>query len=120
VFLLGACALVDAIWAVVGEDPLTGILGVLRPVLDGAVPGLDGQVAADALIAAFAEEYRRELPGDAEVLERIGYPGGNALETLAAAGAMPPGDTLRVGLMILAALAGLCRSDAASLLQPTA
>ena len=73
-FLLGACALVDAIWAVVGEDPLTGILGVLRPVLDGAVPGLDGQVAADALIAAFAEEYRRELPGDAEVLDRIGYP----------------------------------------------
>jgi hypothetical protein len=32
-------------------------------VLDGAVPGVDGQVAADALIGAFATEYRCELPG---------------------------------------------------------
>ena len=83
VFLLGACALVDAVWAAVGEDPLSDVLGVLLPVLDNAVPGLDGQGAADALIGAFASEYRCEQPGDAEVLERIGRYRGDALENLA-------------------------------------
>ncbi len=54
VFLLGTCVLVDAVWAAVGEDPLSEVLGVLMPVLDDAVPGLDGQVAAGALIGALA------------------------------------------------------------------
>ncbi len=117
VFLLGKCALVDAVWAVVGEDPLSDVLGVLVPVLDDAVPGLDGQVAADAFIGAFATEYRCEQPGDAEVLERIEYRGGDALENLVAASAVPPRDVLRVGLTLLSALTQLCRSDSASLLQ---
>jgi hypothetical protein len=120
VFLLGACALVDAVWAAVGEDPLGDVLGVLLPVLDDAVPGLDGQVVADALIGAFATEYRCEQPGDDEVLERIKRHGGDALENLATAGAVPPGDILPVGLAILSALARLCRSGSASLLQRTA
>ena len=42
-------------------------------MLDAAVPGLDGQVAEDALIGAFSTEYRCEQPGDAEVLGRIEY-----------------------------------------------
>jgi len=46
----------------------------LLPVLDSTVPGLDGRVVADALIGAFTEHYRCELPGDAEVLQRIGRP----------------------------------------------
>jgi hypothetical protein len=117
VFLLGACALVDAVWAAVGEDPLSDVLGVLVPALDAAVPGLAGQAAADALIAAFATEYRCELPGDAEVLERIKYHGGDALENLVAAGAVPPAGILPVGLSLLSALAQLCRSDSASILQ---
>jgi hypothetical protein len=117
VFLLGACALVDAVWAAVGEDPLSDVLSVLVPVLDDAVPGLDGQAAADALIAAFATEYRCELPGDAEVLEHIKYHGGDALENLVAAGAVPPAGVLPVGLSLLSALAQLCRSDSASLLE---
>ncbi len=120
VFLLGACALMDAVWAAVGEDPLSEVLGVLLPVLDDAVPGLDGQVAADALIGAFATEYRCELPGDAEVLQRIGHRGGDALENLVRAGAVPPKDVLPVGLMLLSALAQLCRSDSPSLLQRAA
>ena len=74
VFLLGGCALVDAVEAMVGEDPLSEVLGVLLPVLDGLVPGLDGQVVADALIGAFAEQYRCELPGDTGLLQRIGRP----------------------------------------------
>ena len=120
VFLLGTCVLVDAVWAAVGEDPLSDVLGVLLPVLAAAVPGLDGQVAADALIGAFSTEYRCEQPGDAEVLERIEYRGGDALENLVAAGAVSPGDVLPVGLTILSALARLCRSDSASLLQRVA
>jgi hypothetical protein len=72
----------------------------LIPALDAAVPGLAGQVAADALIAAFATEYRCELPGDAEVLERIMYHSGDALENLVAAGAVPPAGVLPVGLSL--------------------
>jgi hypothetical protein len=120
VFLLGACALVDAVWAAVGEDLLTEVRPVLLPVLADAVPALDAQVAADALIGAFATEYRCELPGDAELLERIGHPGGDALENLAAAGAVPPTEVLPVGLSILSALAQLCRSGSASVLQSAA
>lgn len=117
VFAVGGRALVDAVWAVVGKDPLGDILGVLLPVLKDGVPGLDGQVAADALIAAFATEYRCELPGDAEVLERIEHRDGDALRNLVAAGAVPPAGVLPVGLALLSALAQLCRSDSASVLQ---
>jgi hypothetical protein len=120
VFAVGGCALVDAVWAAVGEDPLGDVLGVLLPVLEDAVPGLDGQVTADALIAAFATEYRCELPGDAEVLERIEHRGGDALRNLVAARAVPPADVLPVGLAVLSAFAQLCRSDSASVLQRVA
>ncbi len=116
VFLIGACALVDAIWAAVGEDPLADILAVLVPALDAAVPGLGGQAAADALIAAFSTEYRCDQPGDADVLDRIKHRGGNALENLVAAGAVPPADVLPAGLTLLSALARLCSSNEASLL----
>jgi hypothetical protein len=118
VFLLGACALMDALWAVVGEDPLTEVRRVLLPALAAAVPGLDPDVAADALIGAFAEHYRCELPGDAELLQRIGHPGGDPLENLVTAGAVRPADILSAGLAILAALARLCCSVSASVLEP--
>ena len=117
VFLLGTCALVDAFWAVVGDDSLGDVLGVLLPVLADAVPGLDGRAAADALIGAFAVHYDCDQPDNAAVMARITSGGGNVLENLAAAGAVPPRDVLPVGLTILSALAQLCRSDSASLLQ---
>ena len=120
VFLMGACALVDAIWAAVGEDPLTDVLGVLVPALDAAVSCLDGQVAADALIGAFSTEYRCDQPGDDEVLGRIKHYTGDALENLVAAGAVPPADILPVELRLLSALAQLCSSDSASLFQRAA
>lgn len=70
-----------------GADPLGEILGVLLPVLDSAVPGVGGRVVADALIGAFAEHYRCEQPGDADVLERIARPvGGDPLKNLVTAG----------------------------------
>lgn len=37
VFQLGGCALVDAVWAVVGVDSLSDVLGVLLPLLGDAV-----------------------------------------------------------------------------------
>jgi hypothetical protein len=116
VFLLGACVLVDAVWAAVGNDPLSDVLGVLLSVLDAAVPGVDSQVAADALVGAFSTEYRCEQPGDDEVLKRVGRYSGDALENLAAAEAVPPSDVLPVGLTILSALAQLCRSESPSVL----
>ena len=120
VFLLGTCALVDAVWAAVGDDPLTDVLGVLLPVLDAAVPGVDSQVAAGALVGAFSTEYRCEQPGDDEVLGRIKGYGGDALENLAAAAAVPPSELLPVGLTILSALTQLCRSDSASVIERAA
>jgi len=120
VFAVGGCALVEAVWAAAGEDPLGDVLGVLVPALGDAVPGLDGQVTADALIAAFATEYRCEQPGDAEVLARIEHRGGDALRNLVAAGAVRPADVLPVGLTVLSALAQLCRSDSASVLHRVA
>ena len=120
VFAVGGCALVDTAWAAVGEDPLGDVLGVLVPVLEDAVPHLDGQVTADALIGAFATEYRCELPGYAEVLERIKHHDGDALRNLAAAGAVRPADVLPVGLAMLSALTRLCRSDSASVLHRVA
>ncbi|HEV2377879.1 MAG TPA: hypothetical protein VGS19_37660 [Streptosporangiaceae bacterium] len=62
VFLLGDCALVDAMWALVGEDPLRDVMGVLVPALDQAVPSVGGQDIADALVCAFATHYRCEQP----------------------------------------------------------
>ncbi len=120
VFLLGVRALVDATWAVVGDDPITEVLAVLLPVVDG-VGGLEGRIVADALIGAFAGHYRCELPGDADVLERIGsMVSGDALANLVAAEAVGPGDVLRVGLTMLAALAELCKSGSASIVRQAA
>ena len=120
VLQLGVCALTDATWAAVGVDSLSDILGALLPVLHDALPGLDAQVAADALIGAFAKHYQCKQPGDAELLERIGAVQGDALVNLVRAGAVPPRDALPVGLTLLSALARLCRSDSASLLQRVA
>jgi hypothetical protein len=119
-FVLGARALVDATWALVGKDPLGDVLGVLKSALDSPVSGETGQVVAMALIGAVARHYSFEQVGDADVLEQIGPLPGNALETLIAAGAVPPGDVLRVGLTVLSVLARLCLSDSVSILEPTA
>jgi hypothetical protein len=117
VFLIGVSALVDATWAVVGTDPLREVLPVLRSALAEAAPDLDSGPVADALVGALAEHYRCEQPGDAEVLDRVGRDvPGDPLEHLVATGTVPPGDVLRVGLTVLAALARLCMRGSASVL----
>jgi hypothetical protein len=111
-------ALVDATWAVVGEDPLSEVHAVLVRVLGDAAPGLEGRVVADALIGAFAREYRCEGPGDAELLDQIGQGvSSEPLENLIAAKAVPARGVLRAGLTILSALAELCSSDSVSILR---
>jgi hypothetical protein len=117
-FLLGVCALVEATSAVVGVDPVSEVHAVLARVLDDAVPGLEGRAVADALICAFAQHYRCEEPGDAELLDRIGREAsGDPLENLVAVKAIPPRDVLRTGLTVLAMLTELCRSESDSILQ---
>ena len=116
VFLLGVCALMDALWAAVGQDSLGEIQGVLLPALRDALPSLDAQGAADALFGAFARHYQSEQPGDAELVERIGQVQGDALVNLVRAGVVKPADVLPVGLRLLSVLARLCRSNSASLL----
>jgi hypothetical protein len=118
VFLLGVCALMDALWAVLGEDSLGEIQGVLLPALREAVPSLDAQAAVDALYGAFAKHYQSDQPSDAELLRRIGDVEGDALVNLVRAGVVKPRDILPVGLSLLSALAQLCRSNSPSLLQP--
>ena len=119
-FLLGTCALMDAVSAA-GRGRLAHRDSRRVAARAGRRrPGLDGHVAADALIGAFARHHRCEQPIDAELLERIGRVEGDALVNLVRVGAVPYADVLPVGLMLLSAFAHLCRSDSASLLQRTA
>ena len=120
VFLIGTCALGDATLGVVGEDPLSEVLAVLSPALDGTVPGLEGRAVADVLTGGRATPYLCKLPD--HVLKRMQrvFAVGGALQELADARAVPPRDILRVGLTILSALAELCKSDSPSVLRRAA
>ncbi len=114
VFVIGCCALVQATWTVIGEDPLAEILDLLSPLLDGVLPGR-GTVVAEALVRAFCDHYACERQGDSEVLARLGgETSGDALQDLVLAGVVPPEDALGVGLDLVARLAQLCMSDAVS------
>ncbi|MGH3172031.1 MAG: hypothetical protein ACRDN0_40025 [Trebonia sp.] len=123
-FLLGGCYLTEATWAIIGLDPLDQILPLLEQRIDGAgmraggaaLPG--GKAVAEELVRAFADEYRCEDPGDIQTLERLGRTdSGNPLTDLIRAREVAPEDALRLGLIVLAALADLARTDADSVLS---
>jgi len=121
-FRLGGCVLVDATWAMVGLEPLEPVLALLERRVDDALAGLGtgltGAVVAEALIRAFADSYRCEMPGDAECLKRLGPTrSGNPLHDLILAKAVAPGNSLRLGLIVLGVLADLARTDAMSVLS---
>jgi hypothetical protein len=124
VFLLGACCLVDATWAVVGRDPLRDVLDYLGPRLDTALAELDcvlkpsGTVLAGALLRAAADFYRLdEEPADAETMRQLGGKSeGNPLDCLISEKAIEPADALTIGLVVLGTLADLCRTTEASVL----
>jgi hypothetical protein len=126
VFLLGACCLVDATWAVVGLDPLRDVLDYLGPRLDAALAELNctpkpsGKVLAETLLRAAADFYRLdEEPADAETMRLLGGKcEGNPLDCLISEKAIEPADALTIGLAVLATLADLCRTAKASVLVP--
>lgn len=120
VFLIGTCALGDAILAVVGNDPLDEVIATLSPALDGIVPGLDGRAVADVVTGGRATPYLCKLPD--HVLKRMqrSFSADVGLLELAEARAVPPKDILRVGLAILSAVAELCKSDSPSILRRAA
>src|ERR1019366_1442435 len=77
VFLLGACCLVDATWAVVGLDPLRDVLDYLGPRLDAALAELDCtlkpsvKMLAGTLLRAAADFYHLdEELADAETMRQ--------------------------------------------------
>jgi hypothetical protein len=126
IFLLGGYCLVDATWAVVGLDPLRGILDVLGPRLDAAVAELNcrlkptGKMLAEALIRGAASYYQLdEDPADAETMRQLGGKSvGNSLEHLIIEKEIEPADVLTIGLAILTTLADLCRTSEASVCVP--
>ncbi|HEY5393952.1 MAG TPA: hypothetical protein VIL16_01000 [Trebonia sp.] len=126
VFLLGACCLVDATWAVVGLDPLRDVLDYLGPRLDAALAELNctqkpsGKVLAETLLRAAADFYRLDAdPADAETMRQLGGKSeGNPLDCLISEKAIEPAEALTIGLAVLATLADLCRTAEASILVP--
>ncbi|HYO17386.1 MAG TPA: hypothetical protein VES02_01805 [Dermatophilaceae bacterium] len=124
IFLLGACSLVDATWAVVGLDPVRDVLDRLGPRLDAALAELNctpkpsGKTLAETLLVAAAAHFRfDEDPADAETMRQLGGTSeGNPLDCLISEKAIEPTDALTIGLVVLATLADLCRTADASVL----
>lgn len=117
VFVIGCCALIQATWTVIGEDPLQEVLDLLAPLLDGALPGR-GRVVAEALLVAFSDHHACEQPGDLEVFGRLrDETSGDPIQDLVLQGVVPPEGALGVALEVLGRLAGLCMSEAVSVLD---
>jgi hypothetical protein len=75
----------------------------------------DGKVMAEVLIRAFADQYQCTEPHDVRTLDRLGpAASGGPLTDLVQAKDAAPEDALRLGLVALAALADLARTDADS------
>ena len=127
--LLGDEVLMDATWAIVGDDSLASVLALLERRLDtafdtpGRPAGLTGRAAAEALIRAFPGHFECQAPGDEACLERLratGRTSSNPLCDLVRDKVIAPEDALPVGLTILAALADLARTSAFSVLDASA
>jgi hypothetical protein len=123
-FVIGS-ALAEAARAVIAEDRIAAVMEFLEPVLDAAlVPlgpsaELTGSAVARALACAAAHSYQFTDPTDTALLNQLdpdSATSGNPLETLVNEKLLAPRDALLAGLAVLAALAGLCRSSAVSVL----
>lgn len=123
-FVTGS-ALVEAARAVIAEDRIAPVVKFLEPLLDAALAPLGlpaeltGAAAARALACAVAHAYTFTDPGDTALLNQLDPDGStseNALETLVTDKLLAPRDAPLAGLALLAALAGLCRTNAVSVL----
>jgi hypothetical protein len=109
-------------WAVVGLDPLQGVLDYLGPRLDAALAELNctlkpsGKVLAETLLRSAADFYRFDQePADAETMRQLGGKSeGNPLDCLITEKAIEPAEALTIGLAVLVTLADLCRTAEAS------
>jgi hypothetical protein len=124
-FLVGGVALLEATRAVIADDRLALVLAVLQPRLDAVLaplelsPELTGAAAGRALVCAVAHDYLFDVPEDTELLDRLdedSSTAGNALETLIVAKLLAPEEALLAGLAMLSVLAGMCRTNAKSVL----
>jgi hypothetical protein len=126
-FVTGS-ALVEAVRTVIAEDRIAPVMEFLEPVLDAALAPLGlsaeltGAAAARALACAAAPADTFTDPADTALLNQLDPSSAtseNALETLVTDKLLAPRDALLAGLAVLAALAGLCRTNAASALPTT-
>jgi hypothetical protein len=124
-FVIGS-ALTEAARAVIAEDRIAPVLEFLEPVLDEALAPLGlsaeltGAAAGRALACAAARAYFFTDPEDTALLNQLdpdSTTSENALETLVTDKLLAPRGALLAGLTVLAALAELCRSNEASVLQ---
>lgn len=117
VWVIGCGALIQATWAVIGNDPLAEVLDMVSPLVDRAAPGR-GRPVAEALVGAFADHYACEEADDLVLLGRLdNETSGDPLRDLVSAGVLPPADVLPVGLAVLSELADLCKTASASILD---
>jgi hypothetical protein len=123
-FVIGG-ALAEAARAVIAEDRIAAVMEFLAPILDSALAPLGlpaeltGSAVARALACAAAHSYQFTDPADTALLNQLdpdSATSGNPLETLVNEKLLAPRDALLAGLAVLAALAGLCRSSAVSVL----
>jgi hypothetical protein len=124
-FVLGREALLEATRSVIADDRLPAVLAVLEPRLDAVFaplrlsPELTGAAAGRALVCAVAHDYLFDVPEDTGLLDRLdedSTTSGNALDTLILARLLTPEEALLAGLAMLSMLAGLCRTNATSVL----
>ena len=124
VFLIGS-ALVEAARAVIADDRIAPVVEFIEPVLDAALAPLGlsaeltGGAVARALACAAARAYLFADPADTALLDQLdpdATTSENPLETLVNDKLLGPRDALLAGLSVLAALAGLCRTNAVSVL----
>jgi hypothetical protein len=125
VFVIGS-ALVEAARAVIAEDRIAPVMEFIEPVLDAALApldlsaGLTGAAVARALACAVAHAYLFADPADTALLNQFDPDSAtseNPLETLVTGKLLTPRDALLAGLAVLAALAGLCGTNAVSVLR---
>jgi hypothetical protein len=126
-YVIGS-VLVEAARAVIAEDRIAPVTEFLEPVLDAALAplglsaALTGAAVARALACAVAHAYLFADPADTALLDQFDPDSAtseNPLETLVTDKLLAPRDALLAGLAVLAALAGLCRSNEVSVLRPS-
>jgi len=127
-YMLGRNFLVEAVWAVAGDDPLPAVLPLLERRLNAALkaldpaPGFTGTALAKSLICTLPYDFEFNQPGEMEFLERLGCERctGHPLMDFVVYEGIAPNQALCGGVAAIAAVADLCRTNADSVLDVSA